>query len=103
METLVLATDTSPTRFAFDAFSANLQAQTQRLQVPEADATQRYLPIDPYSELFCLAVQQDVDIDLVRGDQSLRYLGGVGCLLRLSPETQVGHASKPRAELRLVA
>lgn len=50
VETLVLATDTSPTRFALNAFSANGQEQTQRLQVPEVDAIQRYLPIDPYSD-----------------------------------------------------
>mgnify|MGYP000196338669 CR=1 FL=1 len=58
----------------------------------------RVAPLD----LRLLAGQQGLPVELVDGD-ALRYLGGVGCLLRNSPETRAAPLPRRVGTLDLVA
>ena len=59
-------------------------------------------PLDLRVELVRLAGQQGLPVELVDGD-ALRYLGGVGCLLRKSPETRAAPLPRRVGTLDLVA
>ena len=59
-------------------------------------------PLDLRLELVRLAGQQGLPVELVDGD-ALRYLGGVGCLLRNSPETHAAPLPRDVGTLDLVA
>ncbi|MGB5252172.1 MAG: hypothetical protein WBN68_05540 [Sedimenticolaceae bacterium] len=59
-------------------------------------------PLDLRVELIRLAGQQGLPVELVDGD-ALRYLGGVGCLLRNSPETRAAPLPRHVGTLDLVA
>ncbi len=58
--------------------------------------------LDPRIELIRLAGQQRLPVELVDGDE-LRYLGGVGCLLRDTPETRAAPLPRQATTLDLVA
>ncbi|MGD8956469.1 MAG: hypothetical protein PVJ03_03985 [Chromatiaceae bacterium] len=62
----------------------------------------RVAPLDLRLELIRLAGQQGLPVELVDGD-ALRYLGGVGCLLRNSPETRAAPLPRRFGTLDLVA
>lgn len=99
VETLVLANDVHPGG-QFDALGA---ANQQQIPAPRIREDAPWVTTDPRIEIFRLAVQQGVAIEFVPGDPALRYLGGMGCLLRQHAKTQIEHCPKPRARLRLVA
>ena len=77
---------------------------------PQAEAPERcprcggtnLAPLDLRVELVRLARQQGLPVELVDGD-ALRYLGGVGCLLRDSPETRAAPLPRHAGTLDLVA